>query len=84
MIYLFEQIILSAISKRVDFDKNDFAITNFISVTKDKPFIAFNQDTLNNLKAKYGFDISNVSILGKGNGFGNLWSARKFRRIQED
>lgn len=66
VIYLFEQIILSAISKRVDFDKNDFAITNFISVTKDKPFIAFNQDTLNNLKAKYGFDISNVSILGKG------------------
>ena len=65
IIYLFEQIILSAISKKVAFDKNDFAISNFITITKNKPFISLNKDTLNNLKTKYGFDMHMKSSLSK-------------------
>lgn len=65
IIYLFEQIIMSAISKKVAFDKNDFAISNFITITKNKPFISLNKDTLNNLKTKYGFDMHMKSSLSK-------------------
>ena len=63
IIYLFEQIISCAKKNRVEFDKNDFAITNFIKISKENPFISFNQETMNNLKAKYGFDINNIESL---------------------
>ena len=65
IIYLFEQIIICAKEKKVAFDKNDFAITNFISISKEKPFIAFNQETLDNLEKKYGFKLDNNSSLSK-------------------
>ena len=63
IIYFFEQIILSAKQKKVEFDKNDFAITNFISIKTEIPFISFNQQSLDNLKAKYGFDMNMIDTL---------------------
>ena len=63
IIYLFEQIILSAKLKKVEFDKNDFAVTNFISIKTESPFISFNQATLDYLKTKYGFDIDQIDTL---------------------
>ena len=63
IIYLFEQIIFCAKKKSVEFDKNDFAITNFIKISKESPFVSFNQETLNNLKSKYGFDINRIETL---------------------
>ena len=66
IIYLFEQIISCAKAKKVVFDKNDFSLTKFVSITKEKPFISFNQEALDNLKAKYGFDINMIDSLIKG------------------
>lgn len=66
IIYLIEQIILSAKEKKVAFDKKDFSLTNFITISKEKPFLIINQNTLDNLKEKYGFDFNMVETLGKG------------------
>lgn len=66
IIYLVEQIILCAKEKKVAFDKKDFSLTNFISISKTKPFLTINQETLDNLKAKYGFDFNMIETLGKG------------------
>ena len=66
IIYLLEQIILCAKEKKVAFDKNDFSISNFIKFSKQKPFLMINQNTLDNLKAKYGFDFNMIESLGKG------------------
>ena len=63
IIYLFEQIILYAKKKKVEFDKNDFALINFISIKTEKPFVSFNQQTLYNLKTKYGFEINKIDSL---------------------
>jgi hypothetical protein len=63
IIYLFEQIIFCAKKKSVEFDKKDFAITNFIKISNESPFVSFNQETLNNLKSKYGFDINRIETL---------------------
>ena len=65
IIYLFEQIILCAKKNNVVFDKNDFAITNFVSVSKTSPFVQFNQANLDKLKSKYGFDINSIEELSK-------------------
>ena len=56
IIYFFEQIMLSAKEKKVVFDKSDFAISNFITISKKSPFLTLNNDFLDNIKAKYGFD----------------------------
>lgn len=65
IIYLFEQIILCAKKNNVVFDKNDFALTNFVSVSKSSPFVKFNQENLDKLKTKYGFDINSIEELSK-------------------
>ena len=66
IIYLLEQIILCAKEKKVAFDKNDFSLSNFITISREKPFLMINQNTLDNLKAKYGFDFNMIETLGKG------------------
>lgn len=66
IIYLLEQIILCAKRKNAVFDREDFSLTNFISIKLDSPpFININDETLNNFKAKYGFDINMVETIGK-------------------
>ena len=66
VIYFFEQILLCAKEKSVEFDKNDFSLTNFITIKEESPFIAFNQQALDNIKTKYGFDINMIESLQKG------------------
>ena len=66
IIYFFEQIMLSAKEKKVVFDKNDFAISNFITISKKSPFLTLNNDFLDNIKAKYGFDSNMIENISKG------------------
>ena len=65
IIYLYEQIIMSAMSKKLNCDKNDFATSNFITITKKKPYIIFDEDVLYNLKVKYGIDLNLVNTVEK-------------------
>lgn len=65
IIYLVEQIILCAKQKKVEFDKKDFSFSNFLTISKDPPFLKFNQEALDNLKKKYGFDINMIETLSK-------------------
>lgn len=66
VIYFFEQVILCANQKSMEFDIDDFSLTNFITLTEESPFIAFNQQTLDNIKDKYGFDFNTVQKLKDG------------------
>ena len=66
VVNLLTQIIICANQKNVEFDKNDFALSNFIQFSKNSPFIDLNQSTLDNLKEKYGFDFQNIGTLTKG------------------
>ena len=66
IIYFFEQIMLSAKEKKVVFDKSDFAISNFITISKKSPFLTLNNDFLDNIKAKYGFDSNMIENISKG------------------
>ena len=66
IIYFFEQIMLSAKEKKVVFDKTDFAISNFITISKKSPFLTLNNDFLDNIKAKYGFDSNMIENISKG------------------
>ena len=65
IIYLYEQIIMSAMTKKLNYDKNDFATSNFITITKKKPYITFDEDVLYNLKVKYGIDLNLVNTVEK-------------------
>ena len=65
IIYLYEQIIMSAMTKKLNYDKNDFATSNFITITKKKPYITFDGDVLYNLKVKYGIDLNLVNTVEK-------------------
>ena len=66
IIYFFEQIMLSAKEKKVVFDKSDFALSNFITISKKSPFLTLNNDFLDNIKAKYGFDSNMIENISKG------------------
>ena len=66
IIYFFEQIMLSAKEKKVVFDKSDFAISNFITISKKSPFLTLNNNFLDNIKAKYGFDSNMIENISKG------------------
>ena len=66
IIYLFEQIMLSAKKNKVLFDKKDFDLSNFISITKTSPFVTLNQVTIDNIKNKYGFDVNMTEQISKG------------------
>ena len=66
IIYLFSQIMLSAKEKNEKFDKKDFELSNFISITKTSPFVTLNQVTIDNIKNKYGFDINMTEQISKG------------------
>lgn len=66
IIYLFEQIMLSAKENKVLFDKKDFDLSNFISITKTSPFMTLNQVTIDNIKNKYGFDVNMTEQISKG------------------
>ena len=57
---------LSAKEKKVVFDKSDFAISNFITISKKSPFLTLNNDFLDNIKAKYGFDSNMIENISKG------------------
>jgi len=66
IIYLLEQIMLSAKEKNEKFDRSDFDLSNFISITKKSPFVTLNQVTIDNIKNKYGIDINMAEQISKG------------------
>ena len=66
VVNLLTQILICAKEKNVEFNKDDFSLSNFISISKTSPFFELNKDTLDNLKNKYGFDFNNIETLVKG------------------
>jgi len=66
VVNILTQIIICANQKNVEFDKNDFSLSNFIQFSKTSPFIELNQSTLDTLKEKYGFDFQRIETLTKG------------------
>ena len=66
VIYFLTQIIICAQEKAVEFNKEDFSLGNFITISTNPPFLEINNDTLNNLKNKYGFDFNTFESLVKG------------------
>ena len=66
IIYLIEQIIISAKDKTQIFTQDDFSISNFISIKDERPFFSLNQDALDNIKSKYEFDKKTEEQISKG------------------
>ena len=66
VVNILTQILICSKEKSVEFDKNDFTLSKFISFTKTSPFLEINQSTLDNLKNKYGFDFYQIDSLVKG------------------
>ena len=66
VVNILTQILICSKEKSVEFDKNDFTLSKFISFTKTSPFLEINQSTLDNLKNKYGFDFYKIDTLVKG------------------
>ena len=66
IIYLIAQILICAKEKNIEFKSEDFSLINFISITKEVPFICLNQNILENLKNKYSFDFNMINTLIKG------------------
>lgn len=66
VVNILTQIIICANQKNVEFDKNDFSLSNFIQFSKTSPFIELNQSTLDTLKQKYGFHFQSIETLTKG------------------
>ena len=66
VVNILTHIIICANQKNVEFDKNDFSLSNFIQFSKTSPFIELNQSTLDTLKQKYGFDFQSIETLTKG------------------
>ena len=66
IVYLMTQMIIYAKEKHAEFNIDDFSLGNFINISKDPPFIKLNNDALNNIKNKYGFDFNMIESLVKG------------------
>ena len=66
IVNLLTQILICAKEKNVEFNKDDFSLSNFITISKNSPFFELNKITLDNLKNKYGFDFYNINTLIKG------------------
>ena len=66
VVNILTHIIICANQKNVEYDKNDFSLSNFIQFSKTSPFIELNQSTLDTLKQKYGFDFQSIETLTKG------------------
>lgn len=66
VINLLTQIIICSKEKSVEFNKDDFVLSSFITFSKTPPFLEINNETLNNLKNKYGFDFNMIESLVKG------------------
>ena len=66
IVNLLTQILICAKEKNVEFNKDDFALSKFISFSKNSPFLEINKSMLDNLKNKYGFDFDSIDTLVKG------------------
>lgn len=66
IVNLLTQVIICSKEKSVEFNKDDFALSNFISLSKNPPFLELNKETLDNLKNKYGFDFDAIESLTQG------------------
>jgi hypothetical protein len=66
LVYLMTQILICAKEKRAEFNIDDFSLGNFISISKNPPFIELNNEILNNIKNKYGFDFNMIESLVTG------------------
>ena len=66
IVNILTQILICAKEKKVEFNKDDFSLSNFITISKSPPFFELNKNILDNLKNKYGFDFNNIEKLTKG------------------
>ncbi len=65
IIYSLEQVMLCAKEKNKIFDSRDFALSNFINIKKENPFLTLNQETIDKIKTKYELDINMVEQISK-------------------
>lgn len=76
LIFLLTKVQLSAKEKGQSLSKEDFSLSNFISLQKESPFITFNQQAVLELKDKYGFHLEKETALINGkNSIFNFLSA---------
>ena len=66
IINIFIQIYIQALKKNKDFNMKELYITNFIIVSKEKPYFQINGSIKETLKEKYDFDLQKNETLKKG------------------
>ena len=66
IVYFITQLLICAKEKNIEYNINDFSLSNFITITLNKPYINLNQEALTNFLKKYNFDTNMTNILTKG------------------
>ena len=66
IVYFITQLLICAKEKNIEYNINDFSLSNFITITLNKPYINLNQEALTNFIKKYNFDTNMTNILTKG------------------
>ena len=66
VINLLTQIYITAFKKNPDFHMKELYLTNFIVVSKEKPYFKINGSIKETLKEKYDFDFQENEIIKKG------------------
>ena len=66
IVNILTQILICCKEKKVEFNKDDFSLSKFITISKDPPFFKLDDSMIENLKNKYGFDFNNIDTLIKG------------------
>ncbi len=66
IVNILTQILICCKEKKVEFNKDDFSLSKFITISKEPPFFKLDDTMIENLKNKYGFDFNNIDTLIKG------------------
>ena len=66
IVNILTQILICCKEKKVEFNKDDFSLSKFITISKEPPFFKLDDSMIENLKNKYGFDFNNIDTLIKG------------------
>ena len=66
IVNILTQILICCKEKKVEFNKDDFSLSKFITISKEPPFFKLDDLMIENLKNKYGFDFNNIDTLIKG------------------
>ena len=66
IIYLIEQIMISAKDKKNIFTQNEFSLSNFITIQTKSPYFTLNQVAFDDIKSKCEFDKNTIEQINKG------------------